>query len=149
MQAYEVDILEFVCLLYEMRHLLEVYAKLVFGKSGGYILMGVGIDVGVDAQSYIGGLAKRCGKLVDDFEFGLRLDIETSYAILESEDNLGISLADSGINYLRAFESCVESCLNLSAAHCVDSKSGRLHMTKNAGIGIGLHGIVHFEAFVA
>ena len=39
---------------YNVGELVKIYAKLVFGKSGGYIFMSVGIYIGIDAESYVG-----------------------------------------------------------------------------------------------
>ena len=74
-------------------------AELVLGLSGGYVGVCMGIDIGVDAECYVCGLAQSGAALGNYVEFGLGLYVEAGDTCVKSQINLTIGLADSGKYY--------------------------------------------------
>ncbi len=102
-------------------------------------------DIGVDAQGDAGSLSLFCGQRIDDLQFGHALHVEGKDTGIQSEVNLPIALADTGVDNLRGRETGFEGRLYLATAHTVRTQSGFADDAEQARIGIGLHGIVHAE----
>ena len=71
-------------------------AELVFAEAGGDVGVGLGEDVGVDAEGEAGALAEEGGAVGEQVELGLGLDVEDEDVGFEGGVDLGDLLADAG-----------------------------------------------------
>jgi len=74
----------------------DVDAELVGGEAGGDVGVGLGEDVGVDAEGEAGGAAEEFGAGGEEIEFGGGFDVEEKDSGFEGGVNLGDLLADTG-----------------------------------------------------
>ena len=105
-------------------------------------------DVRIQTESHTSHLAFLGCQFVDDFQLGNALDVETEDIVVQSEVDFPVALADTGINNLRTGETSSHTGLYLATADAVGTQSCFADDTQDAGIGIGLDGIMDAEALV-
>ena len=71
-------------------------AELVLGLAGRDLGVGLGIDVGIDADRNVGGAALAGGDRGEQFELRLGFDVDAEDALLDRERKLARGLADAG-----------------------------------------------------
>ena len=86
----------FCCLAVDGAGGFDVDAELVFAEAGGDVGMGLGEDVGVDAEGEAGALAEGFGTGGEEVEFGLGLDVEQEDVGFEGGVDLPDLFADAG-----------------------------------------------------
>ena len=97
-ESDELDMAHLLGSLDDAFHVFHGNAELVLGQSRGDIGMGVGTDIGVDAQCHLGCLVHAGGNLLDDLQFGLALHVEAEDTFLQSQLNLPVAFAHAGID---------------------------------------------------
>ena len=70
-------------------------AELVLGLAGGDLLVGLGVDVGIDAQRHARRAALGAGALRQELQFRLGLDVEAQNVLVEGIVDLAHELADA------------------------------------------------------
>ena len=148
MQSDELDVLQSGSQVNDAVHVGHADAKLVLCQSGSNVGMGVGTNIGVDAESHVGHFATCGSQLVDDLELGHRLYVEAEDVAVQSEVNLPVSLAHACKNYLGGREAGTQGGLNLASAYTIGTQATLTDDGEHLGIGIGLNGIVHTEGIV-
>ena len=111
--------------------------------------MGMGTDIGIDAEGYLGHLAALGGQLVDNLKLRNGLYVEAEDVLVESQLNLPVGLAYTGIDDVVSWEACLQGSFNLTSADTVGSQTALADDGQYLGIGISLDGIVYYEAVVA
>ena len=123
-------------------------SELVLLEPGGYVLVRVRVDVGVDTQRNVSHFALRHRKFIDHLHLGDALDIETLNVGIKSQVNFPISLSHTGVDNLLWVEAMLERGADLVAAYAVNSETVRADLIKNSGVGVGLDGKVHGKVIV-
>ena len=120
-QAEELDVLHGCSFCNDTLHVLHGNTEFVFCQSCGDVGMCVCSYVRIDAKANLCCLVLSGSQLVDDFQFGNTLHVEAEDAFLQSEIDLPVALAHTGIYDLVGRKSCVDSSLYFSSAHAVGS----------------------------
>ena len=123
-------------------HVVHRQAKLVFVQSRGDFGVGVGIHVGIDAESHTCRLPHLSGNGVDVFQFRQTLHIEAGDAYFEGEPYLPISFAHTGKHNLVGREALGKSSAHFAAAHAVGPEPGLGDGAQDGRRGTSLDGIV-------
>ncbi|CCY01646.1 unknown [Prevotella sp. CAG:924] len=110
--------------------------------------MCMGSHVGIDSEANVCCLAFCRSQLIDDFQLGHALHIETENIGIQSEIDFPISLADSGKHYFRSGEASLQSCFDLASADTIRTKPGVGNDAQHLRVGIGLNGIVYLKILV-
>ena len=126
-----------------------VDAKLVLVKPGSDEVMGVGVNVGIDAQGDGRHLPHRGGNVDDDVELGLALDVEHPDTELKRAAYLAVGLSDAGKHDVGRLETGGYRLVDLSPADTVGAKSGGGDAPEYLGIVVGLYRIMDTKARVA
>lgn len=130
-------------------HIVGAYAELVFLQTGGDVMMGMGIDIRVYAQSHGSFYSAAFGYRGYDAEFFERFHIEASYALPQTQLYLAVGLSHAGKENVGRPETGVNSSLYLAAAHAVGAEALTAYDAQYAGGAVGLHRIVHLDRSVA
>lgn len=148
MQANEFYIVFAFNGVYNLVELLIVYTKLVLGKAGGYIGVGVCADVGVytycDLRHHP---TLRC-QCIYGIYFGDGFHVKTEDAGIERKGYLFIGFSHTCKYYVSGRNSGLKRSGNLATAHAIGPKTARCYYSEQAGVEIGLYGIVHVETIV-
>ena len=144
-QTYNVDILHCVGTFYHFLHVLHGDAELVLGESGCDVCMSMSANIRVDAEGYIGGLARSNSQLLYNLQFGNRLHVEAGDAFLQSEVNLPVALAYAGIHHLVSRKACFDSRLYFAATHAVGTKAILAYYTQYLRVGICFYSIMNVK----
>ena len=147
-QSHKLHVLHLCRFFYRSLHVLHGNAEFVFCKSGSDIGMSMCAHVRVDTESHSRHLASCCCKLVDNFQLGDALYIEAENILVESEVNLPVAFAHSGVYYLRWCKTCIDGSLYLATAHAVGTKTSLADYVEHFWIGISLHRIVHMVSWM-
>lgn len=123
-------------------------AKFILVQTGRNLGMGMGIDVGVDAEGHGGYDAHLGGEGVDDFQFGQTFHIEAADAGLERGANLLVRFTYAGKDDAVGREAAGHGLLYLATTDTVGTEAGLREALEDARIGIGLDGIVDVEVRV-
>ena len=148
-QSDERHVLQRRGLLDDAVHVFQGDAELVFGQPRGDVGMGVGPDVGVDAEGHAGRGALAGRQFVDDFQFGNALHVEAEDVLVQREVDFPVALAHACKHRLRRRESGPQGGLYFAAAHAVGTQPGLAYHVEHLGVGVGLHGIVYHKPVVA
>ena len=84
MQSAQVDVWQGQGVSDDLVQGLDADAEFVVGSAGGDVLVGVGVDVGVDPEGDARLLAHLAGQLVDDFEFRDGFHIKAPDTVLDT-----------------------------------------------------------------
>ena len=98
---------------------LDADAEFVVGGACGDVLVGVGVDVGVDPQGDVGRLAHLACQLVDDLQLGDRFHVEAADAVLDAQLDFPVGFSHSREGHFFCLESRCESGFHLMPAHQV------------------------------
>src|SRR6476661_7028888 len=93
--AARIDAGQRACEPIERERLAERDAELVLGLPSRDLMVGLGVDIRVDAERDAGRAAERSCRLAQDAKLWLGLDVEGKDAMLKGEDHLGLGLAHS------------------------------------------------------
>ena len=143
MQAAKVNGLHGHGLCSDVLHHAMVNAKLVLRKSGGDTGKGMGADVRIHPQAYLGHYAFPGSQLGNDLQFCQRLHIKAANTCLQAQEYLPIGLPHSGINNFPGSETGIQGGLYFPAAHAVCPKTETGNLLQQNRIVIGLHGIMN------
>ena len=95
---------------------VEVNAELRFLLAGRRVAMRLRIDVGVDAQRGLAAAVHPRGDAADILQLPLGLDVEPSHLGLQGQADLGVGLADAGINAALRIDARQPCAVQLTAA---------------------------------
>ena len=122
----------------ERERLGEGNAELVLGLSGGDLVMGLGVDIGVDAKRDAGGEPERSRDLAQAPKLRLRFDIEGEDAVLKRARHLLLGLAHAGEGDLLRDHADGEHATKLPLRHDVHAGAEAGKRGEHAEIGIRL-----------
>ena len=143
MQPDEIDVRELRGMKNHLLHVSHRDSELVLGIAGGDVRVRMGTDVGIDAESHVGGSAASFRQSADYLQFRQTLHIETAYTEIETEIYLPVAFADSGIDYAPGRESCLDSSLDFAAADAVGAKARFPDYLQNLRVRVSLDRIMH------
>ena len=123
---------------YSFAGALVGHAELGLALAGGDFLVGLRVDVGIDAERDFGGAANADGNLAQRFQFRLGLDIEVHDAGLQRERHLARGLADAGENDLRGAHAGRQRAPDLALRHHVHAGAERVPASDHRLVGVGL-----------
>ena len=103
---------------------MERDSELIFGEAGGDVMMGMSVDIGVDAESDISDSPLGGSNLADDLQLLDRLDIEATDAQIDSLGDLLIGFADTGVSDIGGMESALDGMVDLTDAYRIDTETG-------------------------
>ena len=119
--------------------------ELILAEAGGYLIMGMGIDVGIDAQTDACGGAHRGRNLTDDLQFFHGFHIETEDTLFEGIAYLVVGLGDAGKDDLRGRKTCFDGCFDFTTADAVGTYTGSSDSAEDGFGGTCLDGIVNVD----
>ena len=122
-QAYDVDVFKRLDQLGVFENLVIRYSELAVGLSGVDAVVGLGVDVGVDAQAYVDTTAHLGSYGVDHLQLLDRLAVQCQNVLLDGVAYLLVTLAHTGIYYGFGVESEFYGFAHLVGAGAVDSKA--------------------------
>ena len=122
----------------EGRGLRERHAELVLGFAGRDLVVGLGVDIGIDPDGDPRDRAPRRRHLAQRPKLGLRLDIEGEDAGLERKCHLLARLADAGENDQLGRHLDRQRAAQLAFRHHVHAGAEPRQRGQHAEIGIGL-----------
>ena len=96
-------------------------AEFVFGKTGRYVVVGVGVDVGIDAQGNRRHATFFAGDGIDYFKLLDRFHVETSDPGVKRQSDLKVGFAHTAICDVGGGDSGFESPRDLPTADAVGS----------------------------
>ena len=123
-------------------------AEFVLVESRGDFGVGVGIDVGIDAEGNACSDAERGGNRVDDFQFGCAFHVETTDARFQGETYLFVRLSHSGEHDFVGGKTGVQGSLHFATGHAVGTESFGCDELQDARICVRFDGIVNVKAGV-
>ena len=106
------------------RGLGEGHAELVLRLAGRDLVVGLGVDVGIDAHGDAGGQPARLGHLAQRSELGLGFHVEGEDAGIERKRHLGLGLADAGEHDPLGRDVDGEGAAKLALRHHVHAGAG-------------------------
>lgn len=145
MKTDEANTFQRLCPTNDGKHRLGGNAELVLVESRGNLLVGVGIDVGIDAKGHRGHLAHLKGDGVDYIKFLYTFDIEGCDAALKGCTDFPVALAYSSKDDIRRPETLFYGTDNFAPAHAISTKTGGRNPAEDGGSGAGLDSIVDVE----
>ena len=145
MKTDEANTFQRLCPTNDGKHRLGGNAELVLVESRGNLLVGVGIDVGIDAKGHRGHLAHLKGDGVDYIKFLYTFDIEGCDAALKGCTDFPVALAYSSKDDIRRPETLFYGTGNFAPAHAISTKTGGRNPAEDGGSGAGLDSIVDVE----
>ena len=122
MQAAQVDIRQFHGPVNDFAEDLQVDAELVVGGAGGDIAVGVGVDVGIDADGNAGCRVHLVGNGVDDLQFRNGFHIETTDAVLQGKADFPVGFSHPREGHFFGLETTLQCCPDFAAAHQVSAQ---------------------------
>ena len=105
--------------------------------------MGLGVDVGIDAQRDRRDLADRGGHAGDRVELGLALDVEHQDAGLQPGPDLLVGLAHAGEHGLVRRTAGQADAVQLAGRDDVEPAAVLGHHLEDAQVRVGLHRVAH------
>ena len=147
-QTYHFDIAHLRGFLHNGQHVAHVDAKLVLGKSGGEVCMGMSPHIGIQAEGYTGNLPLGSSQLVDNLQLGDALHVEAEDVVVQAKVNLPVALTNACIDDALAGETGLDAGFYLAAADTVDTQACLTDNLQHLGVRIGLDGIVHAKALM-
>ena len=147
-QADHFDVLHLRGFLNDFQHVLHVDAKLILCQTSSDISMRMSAYIGIQTESHTSHLALGSSQFVDDLQFRDALHVEAEDVVVQSEVNLPVALADTGINNLLVGEPSLDAGFYLATTDAVSTQASLTDNLQHLGVGIGLDSIVHTEAFV-
>ncbi len=121
----------------------HINTELIFFKSCGDILVGMGIYIRIDTKSHRHLLSATLSEFTDDLQFLDGFHIETADTTLYTKDYFSVSFSDTGIIYGVIAETCRQSRLYLSSAHTIRSETGISYNFEYLRIAVCLYRIMH------
>ena len=112
-------------------------------------MVGMRINIRVDADCYARFSVFCPGQLIDDEQFLYRFDVETKNIFVKRLVYFLIRFTYPCKNNPFPAEAGVNGCFNLVAAHAVGPKAARLNSVDHLLIKISLHGVMHMKAVTA
>ena len=122
---------------------VEINAEFVFFDPGGYIMVGMGIDVGVDTQRDAGFFAQSGSNFVDDMDLRQGFAVEAEYVVLQSQFDISIDFAYSGKHNFTGREASFNGTFDFIAADAIGSQTPLGDLLQEHRIGIGLDRIMN------
>ena len=141
-QAYDVDVFKRLDQLGVFENLVIRYSELAVGLSGVDAVVGLGVDVGVDAQAYVDAAAHFGGYGVDHLQLLDRLAVQCQNVLLDGVAYLLVTLAYTGIYYCLGVESEFYCFVHLVGAGAVDAKAVLADYRQQMVVIVGLYRVV-------
>ncbi len=119
----------------------DVDAEFILGQAGGDVVVRVGVDMGIDSQGHIRSLVLHSRYTGYDLDFLYRLDVETSYIVVDGPGDLLVGLSNARIVYVLCRESGLDGSIDFIAAHAVGTEPMRGDDAQYLGVCVGFYGI--------
>ena len=118
-------------------------AELVLGLAGGNLVMGLGVDVGIDAYRDVRDAAFAGGDLRQQIEFGFGFDIDAENAFVDRQRQFARRLAQTGEHDLVRRNAGGARALQLAFRHHIRAGAELGQRLDDGLVGIRLHGVAN------
>ena len=142
-QSDDVDVFERPDLRGVLKHFLVGDAELAVRLARVDAVVGLGVDVGVDAQRDVGHLARLGRKGVDQLQFLNRLAVDGQNVLLDGVFQLLVAFAHARIDDALGVESGLDGLAQLVARGAVDAQPVFADDRQQVVVVVGLDGVVH------
>ena len=109
-------------------------------------MIGLGVDVGVDAQRHVGLLAGLARKPVHELQLLDRFAVDRHDLLPDGVTQLLVALADAGVNDALGIESGFDGLAQLVAARAVDAQPVFADNSQQMVVIVGFDGVMHLVA---
>ena len=106
-------------------------------------MVGLGVDVGVDAQRHVGHAPGLPGQGIDQLQLLDRLAVDGQDILLDGVAQLLVALAHTGIDDTLGVEARLDGLAELVAAGTVDTQPVFADDRQQVVVVVGLDGVVH------
>ena len=127
---------------YGGHHILHGYAELVLVQACRNLLVGMGIHVGVYAESHTRRLPHFYSQFANALKLGQALDVEHADACFQGQADLPIGLANTCKHDALGRKTGFDSRFYLAATHAVGTKACLGNDAEKFWAGVSLYGIV-------
>ena len=147
--AHDVEVAQRADILHAGENLLVGDAELAVGLARVDAVVGLRVDVGVDAQGDVDDLARLACERIDYMELLRRLAVDGHDALFDGVAQLLVALAHARIDNALRVEAGLDGAAYLVARRAVDSESVFADYLQKARIEVGLDGVVNPVTVIA
>ena len=141
--AYYVDVGERLDELGIFEYLLVRNAEFAVGLTRVDAAVGLGVDVGVDAQSDFGSAVQLARYLVHHLQLLDRLAVDGQNALFDRVAYLLVAFANAGVYYGLGVEARLDGLAHLVAARAVDSQSVFTDYAQQIIVAVGFYRVMN------
>ena len=143
MDADDVDILERADQIDVVENLLVRDTELTVGLTCIDAAVGLGVDIGVDTQTYVGLLAHLASQRIHHLELLDRLAVDCQNLLLQSIADLLVALTHACIYHRLGVEARLDGFAYLVAAGAIDADAVLADDREQVVVVVGLDGVVN------